>query len=123
MSPKNNWMASRTYKVRRINHDRWKRIIVALEAPRKLYKSERPLDPDIWKYGCLVRTGAHCNIVPGRDSLEAVCHGLLAIEAFLIAINKQNEIINEDSTPFSLQQNGLFFGPIGQEYRKNIREE
>lgn len=116
------WIASRLYQFRRAEGE-WQELFVGLGMPHKLRKSERPIDSDVPQYGCLIQVGAEFtrHTVSGRDALEALCHGVLAIEAFLVKFSKDHEVVDVGGTKFELQRDGLFFGPIGAEYLQHLR--
>ncbi|HEY4373097.1 MAG TPA: hypothetical protein VGN52_14295 [Burkholderiales bacterium] len=113
-----NWIASRTYLVRKKGQSRFREIFVGLTKPRKLRKNEMAVSSSTYKFGCFVQTGKPftSHAVAGRDELEALCHSILAIENFLITIGKDSDIRNPDGSEFDLSQNGLLFGPIGAIY-------
>jgi hypothetical protein len=58
--------------------------------------------------------------IQGRDDMEALCHGLLAIEARLLGLSERGELLNVDGSPAEIGQFGLFFGVIGDHYREQL---
>jgi len=104
-----------------VSNASWKDICVAISAPRKLSKAERPIDSDVANYGCTVQIGAEFtrHIVAGEDALGAIFHGILAIDAFLMKVSKEQDLQDENGEYFDANVSGLLFGPIAREYSKN----
>src|SRR4051812_21516819 len=112
------WLAQRCYLVRD-----GERVVAALSSPRKLEIHERTLKSDADAFGCLVQTGASFTrrFVYGRDALEALFHGLLSLERFLIEASRKHQLVDEDGRPFNPDDDGLLMGPIGKEYIREMQ--
>jgi hypothetical protein len=119
------WLAERSYLVKRKGSAQVQRVLVALTKPRKLGKGENGLASMSHSYGCVVQTGKVFtrHIVPGRDELEAMCHAILSIERFLISLAKVADVTDDNGKSFCVEEDGLFFGPIGAEYLKAHKTE
>ena len=115
-----DWIAYRIYRVRRRDHNDWQNIFVGLGTPQELPKGSYLIESSAANYGCLIQTGSEItkHFVPGRDELEALCHGILAIERFLVDLSSLHEVTDLNGALFNLDKDGLFFGPIGFEYLK-----
>lgn len=89
--------------------------------PRQLEQGEYYIDSTMAKYGCIVQFGKieSQRIVVGRDSLEALFHGILAIENYLILKNKEEKIINISGQVFDKNIEGFLFGVFAQQYNIN----
>ena len=122
-----SWIASRNYRAKRRDAPdaEWRDIYVAITVPRRLSKAERPIDSDVANYGCTVQTGAEFtrHIVAGGDALEALFHGVLAIDAFLMAISKEQDLQGENGEAFDANVNGLLFGSVAREYRAALEQK
>ena len=114
-----SWIASRNYRVkdRGVSNAPWIDICVAITAPRKLSKAERPIDSDAANYGCTVQTGAVFTqrVVAGRYGLEALFHGILSIDAFLLTVSKERDVQDKEGKVFDANVNGFLFGTIAPE--------
>lgn len=117
------WIASRNYRAKRrdVPDAPWRDIYVAISMPRKLSEAERPIDSDAANYGCTVQVGAEFtrHIVAAGDALGALFHGILAIDAFLMNVSKEQDLQDENGENFDANVSGLLFGPIAREYSKN----
>ncbi len=122
-----SWIANRKYraKCRDIPNASWRDIFVAISIPRKLLRSERPIDTDFAQYGCTVQTGAEItrHLVVGRDALEAIFHGILVIDTYLMTLSKEQDLQGENGEDFNANIDGLLLGPLASRYNKSIQEK
>lgn len=115
-----NWIASRKYQIKPhdASNSSYKDICVAISMPHKLSKSELLIDSSMASYGCTVQFGEDTNqrIVVGKDSFEAIFHGILAIEKYLIAKSENVNLVNASGAIFDESIEGFLWGSIAREY-------
>jgi hypothetical protein len=115
-----HWIASRTYRAKPRDEPSapWEGLFVAIAAPRKLSPAERTNDSEFSSYGCTVQVGAERSrrAVTGKDALEALFHGVLAIDTYLVAMSKKYDLQSESGDTFNVDLDGLLFGPIARKY-------
>ncbi len=120
-----NWIASRKYQIipSDISNAPCADIFVAISMPRILSKKERPIGSSMANYGCTVQFGVDTNqrIVVGRDSFEAIFHGILAIEQYLIAKSKHENLVNTYGNSFDENIEGFLWGSIAREYTEHTK--
>ena len=128
MMKETNWIASRNYRIRPrdLTNQPWLDICVSISAPIALHGQERYIGeikvPTQMKYACTVQYGTvdRQSPVAGKDTLDAIFHGILAIENYLVTTSKNKEIHNINGEEFNYEVDGFLSGAIAREYYKAI---
>jgi hypothetical protein len=112
------WIATRTYRIRRVDANDWETLFVGIEAPRKLQPSERIITGEMSEYGCLIQIGPDRtrHFALGRDALQALFSGILAIEIGLTTMSSMHLVANLDGTAFDIKQEGFLLGSLATAY-------
>jgi hypothetical protein len=118
------WIATRTYRIRRADANDWETLFVGIEAPRKLQPSERIITGEMSEYGCLIQVGSDRtrHFALGRDALQALFSGILAIEIGLTIMSSMHLVTNLDGTAFDIKREGFLLGSFGSAYLSELNK-
>lgn len=122
MTANTEWLAERTYFSGSTEAAETRPVVVAIGPPRKLKANERPVDSPAFAYGCTIQTGSEFTkrVVGGRDAMEALFHGLLSIDMFLVTLSRKGPLTDGDGKGFVPSADGLLSGPMGKEYLREM---